>query len=137
MKNSPILDLAKKIRDQEADAMRKKEDASMAESLEVLAFIKSEFEKKFQEYLPMLQAEGIEYTAKFQDDRYHFKGSFILFSKPGRTKVKMDFRTSRMYRYEFVAYEGGIATMSYGEWDVNGFILFIADRLVSKPQKHR
>lgn len=123
-----LSQLAARIKKNEIDFEKQANQKIDAESKKALAFIQAQFELRFVDYLELLKNEGIEYSAKFHDNRYHHQGSFIEFKK-GEKRLRMDFSNANSYRYECPS-EGKYGTMVYGQWDFDRFILFIHDNLL-------
>ena len=109
---------------------------------EVTEAIKAAFEKEFEEYLPMLIADDISWTAKVNDPRYPKPhGGYIEFSRiqksvlvgveDGFIKVMMDMSKDGTYRYEHHFSKTGESypRMTYGRWDKNEFVSWIAYNL--------
>ena len=123
--------IAAKIRSERlADSLQHSDAAALRYQEEQLALLK-QFEQAFGEELPLLHQAGIKCSAHWQDHRYGFKGSYILFELDGR-ELKMDFSSAKSYRYEFVPYGSGRSgRMTYGEWPKDDFYLFIDENLIN------
>lgn len=112
--------------------IKKSEEFRKALELKVIKNrLRKEFKIAFADILEMLKEENITWQPKLQDDRYEYMGTYILFRRNKKT-LAMDFSHRNSYRYEFVRYGntyGG--TMTYGAWDMDRFILWIYDNLIS------
>jgi hypothetical protein len=97
-----------------------------------LLFLLKDFEASFSNQLPLLIEAGIKWSAHFNDNHFHHKGSFIMFTHNGK-ELKMDFNGRKSYRYEYIPCTPGrrIGKSVYGEWDKEDFILFIDENLLS------
>ncbi len=125
---NPILEKAQALRESKSksdQAYQKKLDKQYKESQATLI---EEFEIGFVQVLDMLKESGVSYSAHYQDPRYEHMGTYIQFEKEGLPPLKMDFNNRRSYRYEYVQYSTDrYGTMTYGNWDMDKFILFLAE----------
>lgn len=79
-----------------------------------------QFEKGFQDQLPILKEAGISYSAHLIHRRYSYQGGFIKFSKGGTT-LEMQIHDSVSYRYENPERDR-MGSMQFGKWPKETFI---------------
>ena len=121
---SQILKRARELREAQRVEEEKEQAEKTKECQEAMSILKQEFEAGFKSVLGMLKEDNIEYSAQRVDPRYPHQGSFIEFTKPGFTPLRMDFINQNNYRFEHV--RKGHGSMQYGNWSMDKFILFIA-----------
>lgn len=121
---------AAQIRKAEADT----ETAQIAAQKQETDLVKNRlfkaFETAFSTVLPLLKEAGISYSVHYQNERYFHMGTYILFATSTDT-LKMDFSGENSYRYEHVKYDHGYASMCYGKWDMDRFIVWIDEKLIN------
>ena len=126
---SKLIEMANQIKTKRQEEEKKRKDAILATQAKDLEFILKEFEEAFKELLPLLAEDGISCSAHFNTE-YTYEGSYILFTK-GDQELKMDFLNREKYRYEHTPYGSGTGRAVYGQWPLEGFILFIDEWLNS------
>lgn len=130
MEETIISKMAAKIRNERKAAEDKKKAEEALKTEQALLEISREFEIGFASQLPLLEQAGINWSAHFNNNRYHYDGSYILFEKDGKI-LEMDFLNSKSYKYEH-EYPRGVSTKCYGEWPKDDFLIFIDEELLQK-----
>jgi len=111
-----------------ADKANKKAEFDAEYSKKCLE-LQEEFKTAFSEVLEMLADGEITFKAGWQDPRYDFMGRYIEFTHKNKS-IRMDFRDANSYRYEYIPYrtDRNNATMCYGKWPIDDFILWISNK---------
>ena len=88
------------------------------------------FKSTFNDYIPMIEEEGIEISAHFKSV-WEYKGSYIQFRKNDKI-LRMDYQNAMTYRYEYTKPDAGAGRSVYGTWPKEDLVLFIYEGLISK-----
>lgn len=131
MEETIISKMAEKIRNERKATEEKKKAEEAFKTEQALLNICREFEIEFADQLPLLKESGINWSAHFNNNRYHYQGSYILFKKDGKA-LKMDFNNKNSYRYEHVHPNTGVGRSVYENWNKDDFLIFIDEELLQK-----
>ncbi len=124
----------REIREAQHNAQDQNEVNQRQEYFHAMLKLRNYFEEKFIDVLPMLAEAGITYTAHRQNLQYPHMGSYIKFSL-GDNHLNMDISETGRWRYQYVRYNPNNpygATMTYGEWSMDQFIVWITENLIKK-----
>jgi len=144
-KKNKLVEQAKKYKDEGRSMKTLEADREAAETQELVDAATAVFETYFDEVLPMLMEQGIEYEVQMKSPPHERKGYMVHFTN---TKLKgegievsgviMDFKPSHdgepAWRYEFTP-DHATGKMAYAQWPLEQFVVWMAEIFFSEEMK--